>query len=94
MATKAKASAKAPTRGRNVLDQSKLPPGVDAALSKAQVIAALAISPRKFAAMLSTGEFPRAEFYVGDLPRWICSGFNAWVAEQKRRHGAGTGGRG
>jgi predicted DNA-binding transcriptional regulator AlpA len=73
---------KTKTRTRKTIDRSGLPATLDAALDTKDVCAALKISRRKFAEMLSTGEFPKHDLRLGALNRWRVSTFNAWMASQ------------
>jgi len=80
----AEPKSKAPAKGRAVVRELlPLPPGVDALLGKAQLCSAMGASLRKFQGMLSAGEFPAPDTYLGQNPRWSVSTFNAWVAARK-----------
>ncbi len=68
-----------------------LPPGVDAALTMAQVMAALGVRRTWIMAARSSGEFPQPDFPIGVAPRWRVSTVNAWMDRRVARHKAGGG---
>jgi predicted DNA-binding transcriptional regulator AlpA len=60
-----------------------VPAGVNALLSRAQVLAALGgISERQLAYMLAKGEFPKHDCSIGRRPMWTTALINGWIAEQ------------
>lgn len=80
MATKAKVKPKQAERPQRIPT-----PGINAALPRERVADALGVSIRKFAAMLATGEFPPAELFIGQHPRWTIEFINRWIDEQKSK---------
>ena len=71
-------------------EAAPLPAACEALLSRPQVLAALGgISPRKLASMLSSGEFPKPDTRIGDLPRWWSRTVNGWIAAKCEQGKAG-----
>jgi hypothetical protein len=75
MATRAKAPKQKPP--------AAVPAGVNALMSRAQVLTALGgISARQLAYMIARDEFPGPDQSIGRCPRWTIETFNAWVSER------------
>lgn len=76
MTTKAK---KKPAPAVKVAPDVVIPPDVVGVMDKWAIMKALGIGERKFKQMLSTGEYPRHDFALGKLHRWLSSTHNKWL---------------
>jgi predicted DNA-binding transcriptional regulator AlpA len=68
-----------------------LPPGCPVGLSRAQVAFALNITVKTLDVMLSSGQFPPADFPVSKRLRWKPETLRDWIEERCREHKAATG---
>lgn len=59
-----------------------LPPDCPVLLTRKQVAAALAASPRTLDGMTSSGQFPPADVRVGHRPRWTPETIRNWISSQ------------
>lgn len=66
---------------RKRIDQSALPPGVDALLTPEAVAAALSCTLREFRRRRTTGSFPPPDSPAGKKPKWRVSTVNRWIEE-------------
>jgi hypothetical protein len=69
-------------------DLSRMPTDFEYLLGKADICRVVAISERTLQSMMSSGEFSKPDLYLGDLPRWKISTYQAWLRKRLR------GGRG
>lgn len=81
MATETKTTKKA-RKTKPTKEAPPLPNFSEALLGKAQICFALGVSLRTLQSMISTGEFPKHDGYVGKFPRWRVVTFNAWVRKR------------
>lgn len=71
-----------------------LPPHVAAIFDAHDLMGLLGIKDAKFREMITTGEFPRPDFLIGNLRRWRRETYNEWVeTETRKTREARRGGR-
>jgi len=66
-----------------------LPPGCESLLSKQQLCFAVGVSLRTFISMVSAGQFPAPDTYVGKLPKWRVATLNEWIGRKCQKPGGG-----
>jgi len=82
--TKTKAKTAAPRAA------PALPGACKALLSKKQIAHALFITTRYLESMISRGDYPKSDLYLGSMQRWKVETHNAWVDKQGPIHARGV----
>lgn len=62
------------------------PPAAHSLLTKEMICRLLSYSPRAFDALVSSGDYPRADLMLNRLPRWRVETHNAWIEGRVEQH--------
>jgi predicted DNA-binding transcriptional regulator AlpA len=66
---------------------NSMPPDVECFLSKSEVSRLVGMSERTLQSMMSSGEFPKPDRYIGPRPKWLKSTYNQWARTRPAKKG-------